>query len=97
MHLNRITSAKATKLLFFFYFIVRFLMKSDDDMFINIPNIKHLLLGGSVPAYAVTQHLFEREPNGTYRNESPLNSTLKFVMGLSHIMPSVVRDESNKW
>ncbi|KAH8330988.1 hypothetical protein KR067_009881, partial [Drosophila pandora] len=44
-----------------------YVFKTDDDAFVNVPNLLHILLGGTVPAY---------------ENQQRLNATLGVLMGL---------------
>lgn len=45
-------------------------MKCDDDTFVNVPNLLHVLLGGTMPAYNATIHMFDQN---TIRTRSPRN------------------------
>ncbi|XP_017125126.1 beta-1,3-galactosyltransferase 1 [Drosophila elegans] len=47
-----------------------FLLKCDDDSFINVPNLLHFLLGGTIPLYRDTM---EYHFQNTYKVRSPWN------------------------
>lgn len=39
---------------------VKYLMKCDDDTFVNVPNLLHVLLGGTVPVYNATVQEYDQ-------------------------------------
>lgn len=58
------------KVSFFPVFTVHFVMKCDDDSFVNVPNLIHFLLGGTIPVYSATLHHYNQR---TVRTRSPIN------------------------
>lgn len=54
----------------FFSFTVHFVMKCDDDSFVNVPNLIHFLLGGTIPVYSATLHHYNEQ---TVRTRLPIN------------------------
>lgn len=81
------------------YFEVRFLMKCDDDTFVNVPNLLHVLLGGTVPVYVatLTQHEMHitREKSYGFRLSRSMMENLLIGHRFCHIKPVV--NVSSKW
>ncbi|XP_067645892.1 beta-1,3-galactosyltransferase 5-like [Eurosta solidaginis] len=74
-----------------------FFVKADDDTFLNIPNLLHYLLGGTLPLYNETIDLYDSR---TYRVLSPgnrLNSTKNYLGGHLFCSSRPVAVLSNKW
>lgn len=69
-------------------------MKTDDDVFINIPNLFHILLGGSLPAYEETSDLFEDDKT---LDITRAISHKHFILGKKHFQPKTIRDSDSKW
>ncbi|KAH8319102.1 hypothetical protein KR067_008952, partial [Drosophila pandora] len=70
-----------------------FFLKCDDDSFVNIPNLLHYLLGGTIPLYKDTLEYYDRV---TYKPTDRLNRTKNLIMGhkFCNVLPS--RDVSDK-
>ncbi|XP_053952543.1 beta-1,3-galactosyltransferase 1-like [Anastrepha ludens] len=74
-----------------------FFMKADDDTFLNMPNLLHYLLGGTLPLYNETLDLYDSH---TYRVLSPrnrFNRTLNYLGGHLFCSSRPVSVLSNKW
>ncbi|XP_004533420.1 beta-1,3-galactosyltransferase 1 [Ceratitis capitata] len=74
-----------------------FFMKADDDTFLNMPNLLHYLLGGTIPLYNDTMDLYDTH---TYRVLSPrnrFNSTRNYLGGHLFCSSRPVSVISNKW
>jgi beta-1,3-galactosyltransferase 1 len=54
-------------------------MKCDDDSFINVPNLIHTLLGGTVPLYSSTSKFFSK--SFPLKNESRVENSDYLIMG----------------
>lgn len=83
---------------------VKFVMKCDDDTFLNLPNLVHVLLGGTVPIYQDTLSLYshaeqqeQQEQLQMERRErkSPLPANL--LMGFLFRNAKPIRDVTSKW
>lgn len=72
-------------------------MKCDDDSFVNVPNLIHFLLGGTIPVYLATLHHYN---DRTVRTRSPINR-LKYQKNLlvgslfCHVKP--ISNYRSKW
>lgn len=71
---------------------VKYVMKCDDDTFLNVPNLMHVLLGGTVPIYQDTVKLYTE---ATARRHSWTDSTS--LMGFLFHNARPIRDVSSKW
>ncbi|SPP75739.1 beta-1,3-galactosyltransferase 1 [Drosophila guanche] len=74
-----------------------YFLKCDDDTFVNVPNLLHFLLGGSVPLYNDTLDYHDRY---TYLVKSPqnrLNDTNEVMYGHQFCNVVPVNDVSSKW
>lgn len=73
-------------------------MKSDDDTFVHVPNLLHMLLGGTIPAYNATFGTFDKN---TFKTRAPQNrvrtSNGNVLIGKRFCNASPILDRSNKW
>lgn len=76
---------------------VAFVMKCDDDTFVNIPNLLHYLLGGTVPLYNDTIDWYDQHTVEVMSNRNRLNITSDLLTGYLFCGVSPVADVSNKW
>lgn len=74
----------------------KFLMKCDDDTFVNIPNLLHILLGGTIPVYNSTIEFFDPI---TIKVLSPSNRliTKNLLTGYLFCMVKPIADITSKW
>lgn len=77
--------------------VVRFVMKCDDDMFLNVPNLLHVLLGGTVPAYAASKQYFDRQASQTLSEKNRLKQQERLLLGFAHCGGKIIRSIFNKW
>lgn len=68
-------------------------MKIDDDIFLNVPNLIHFLLGGSIPVYSVTKNLYD---NAT-AEEKRLIDYEGLLLGFRSSGGIVFRSPKSKW
>lgn len=79
------------------YFPVKYSMKCDDDTFVNVPNLIHVLLGGTVPAYKATRHHYNELTMDTLSPKNRLTRSDLLLIGqrIDHAEP--ITDYKSKW
>jgi hypothetical protein len=80
----------------FFFLSVKFLVKCDDDTFLNIPNLLHVLTGGTIPIYNSTIAFYDKLSinNKVKRNRL---QTKNVLTGFLFCGVKPVSDPANKW
>ncbi|CAD7082475.1 unnamed protein product [Hermetia illucens] len=76
---------------------VRFVMKCDDDTFVHIPNLLHILLGGTVPIYNSTLEYFDAENVNVLASKNRLTQDKDLLMGYMFCFVKPVATVGNKW
>lgn len=71
---------------------VKYVMKCDDDTFLNVPNLMHVLMGGTVPVYSDTFKLYSPK---TINKSSWTDSAS--LMGYLFHNARPIRDVTSKW
>lgn len=71
-------------------------MKCDDDMFVNIPNLIHVLLGGTVPIYKATLKAYDKFSVMFRDNANRLMMTKELLLGSKFCFSRPIRYKS-KW
>lgn len=66
-------------------------MKTDDDLFLNVPNLIHVLLGGNVPVYQSTSSFYDN------LSVERLVETKDLILGYKHCSVKPVTDVKSKW
>ncbi|XP_031634332.1 beta-1,3-galactosyltransferase 1-like [Contarinia nasturtii] len=80
---------------------VKFIMKADEDTFVNVPNLIHFLLGGTIPVYNATLNRYVEQYKENIMDVLHSNSRLSYeedlLIGcrLCSIMPCSVPED--KW
>lgn len=74
-------------------------MKCDDDTFVNVPNLIHVLLGGSVPVYVASlvqydERTFRKKKFGYQLRDSMAANVL---MGHRFCRTKPIANASSKW
>lgn len=72
-------------------------MKCDDDTFVNIPNLIHILMGGTVPVYNATIQEYDQ---GSIKVKSPKNRLNKYsnlLLGSRFCNSKPIANVSSKW
>lgn len=85
------------KLFDFLLISVNFFMKCDDDTFVNVPNLVHFLLGGTIPAYRATLHLYNQETVRTLSSKNRLMDYEDLLIGNRFCRSKPISDFRNKW
>uniref|UniRef100_A0A1I8QF63 Hexosyltransferase n=2 Tax=Stomoxys calcitrans TaxID=35570 RepID=A0A1I8QF63_STOCA len=74
-----------------------FFMKVDDDTFVNVPNLLHFLLGGTVPLYNDTLDYYDSKSYQTLSAANRLNATVNYMVGYKFCKASVLSNVKSKW
>lgn len=72
-------------------------MKCDDDSFVNVPNLLHILLGGTMPAYNATVHEFDQDTINTRLAKNRLSRSKGLLVGTMFCNSKPVANTSSKW
>lgn len=80
-------------------FAVQFIMKCDDDTFVNVPNLLHVLLGGTVPVYIATlmQYDVHKVHVKPFVNRLHYSMVKKLLMGHRFCHTKPIVNASSKW
>lgn len=72
-------------------------MKCDDDSFINIPNLIHVLMGGTIPVYTSTITLYDSRTIDVRSKKNRLNADRNLLTGFLFCEVRPIADAKNKW
>lgn len=75
----------------------QFLMKCDDDTFVNVPNLLHYLIGGTIPIYNATVQYHDIISYKVMSPANRLNLLHNFLMGYMFCFVKPVANISSKW
>ncbi|EDW01527.1 beta-1,3-galactosyltransferase 1 [Drosophila grimshawi] len=74
-----------------------YFLKCDDDTFVNVPNLLHFLLGGTVPLYNDTLDYHDRSSVLVMSQKNRLNATSGVMRGHQFCNVVPVSDVTSKW
>ncbi|XP_030388530.1 beta-1,3-galactosyltransferase 1 [Scaptodrosophila lebanonensis] len=74
-----------------------FFLKCDDDTFVNVPNLLHFLLGGTLPLYNDTLEYYDVLTAMVMSPENRLNATKGIMRGHQFCSARPVSNVTNKW
>lgn len=74
-----------------------YFLKCDDDTFVNVPNLLHFLLGGTVPLYNDTLDYHDRSSFQVMFPHNRLNATTGIMRGHQFCNVVPVSDVTSKW
>lgn len=78
-------------------FSVKYVMKVDDDVFVNVPNLIHYLLGGTIPALNGTLQYYNKQTVHTHLEMNRFKFQENTVVGFLLCRPKPITDYENKW
>lgn len=76
---------------------VKFIMKCDDDTFVNIPNLVHVLLGGTLPVYKATISFYDKISVNAKSARNRLAENKYLLMGYKFCSVKPVSDITSKY
>lgn len=76
---------------------VKYIMKCDDDTFINVPNLIHVLLGGTIPIYKSTIPFYDKDSILVMKQKNRLPKTKKLLLGYKFCNAKKISDPRSKW
>ncbi|XP_050089216.1 acetylgalactosaminyl-O-glycosyl-glycoprotein beta-1,3-N-acetylglucosaminyltransferase-like [Anopheles aquasalis] len=77
---------------------VKFLMKCDDDTFVNVPNLVHVLLGGTVPLYKAAISFYDTNSVAVKSSKNRLVTEGNHLLtGFLFCEAKPIGDTSSKW
>lgn len=82
---------------FFLCITVKFIMKCDDDTFVNVPNLIHFLLGGTVPIYNSTLQRYNQETVRILSSKNRLSQYKDLLIGYQFCKSKPISDFRSKW
>lgn len=72
-------------------------MKCDDDSFVNIPNLVHFLLGGTIPVYEATLHQYNAQTVDALSPKNRLTRYENLLIGARFCHSKPIIDYRSKW
>lgn len=82
---------------FFSTLLVKFIMKCDDDSFVNVPNLIHVLLGGTLPVYKATISFYDKISVNAKSGKNRLAENKYLLMGYKFCSAKPISDVTSKW
>lgn len=72
-------------------------MKCDDDSFVNVPNLIHVLLGGTLPVYKSTISFYDKVSVNAIAGRNRLAESNFLLMGYKFCSARPISDVTSKW
>jgi len=72
-------------------------MKCDDDTFVNVPNLIHVLLGGTIPVYKSTISYFDKVTINAKSAKNRLTENKYLLAGFKFCGAKPISDATSKW
>lgn len=76
---------------------VKYIMKCDDDTFVNVPNLLQVLLGGTVPLYKASVPFYDRNTVAVKSAKNRLVQVRRLLTGFLFCEAKPITDTSSKW
>lgn len=91
------TISDPMRFLFFYVFSVKYIMKCDDDTFVNVPNLLQVLLGGTVPLYRASIPFYDKNSIDVKSSRNRLAEVKRLLTGFLFCEAKPIGDTSSKW
>uniref|UniRef100_A0A336LD06 Hexosyltransferase n=1 Tax=Culicoides sonorensis TaxID=179676 RepID=A0A336LD06_CULSO len=75
---------------------VKFYIKTDDDIFLNVPNLIHTLIGGTIPAYSSLKYFYNDRTIDVLNTKNRIEMKKGLLMGDLWYLTPVLRNPSLK-
>lgn len=72
-------------------------MKCDDDTFVNVPNLIHFLLGGTIPVYSATIQHYNQRTVRTLQSINRLKYHKDILVGSLFCHAKPISNYRSKW
>lgn len=72
-------------------------MKCDDDSFVNVPNLLHVLLGGTLPVYTSTISFYDKLSVNAKSTRNRLAENKYLLLGYKFCSARPISDVTSKW
>ncbi|XP_058812389.1 uncharacterized protein LOC131676957 isoform X2 [Topomyia yanbarensis] len=76
---------------------VKYIMKCDDDTFVNVPNLLQVLLGGTVPLYKASIPFYDRNTVAVMSQKNRMVEVKRLLTGFLFCEVKPIADTSSKW
>ncbi|KXJ77988.1 hypothetical protein RP20_CCG005984 [Aedes albopictus] len=76
---------------------VKYIMKCDDDTFVNVPNLLQVLLGGTVPVYKASIPFYDKNTIDVRSSKNRLAEMKRLLTGFLFCEAKPIGDTSSKW
>lgn len=77
--------------------LVKYVMKSDDDTFVNVPNLLHVLLGGTLPIYNDTYFFHDDVSVNVLSPKNRIVKSKYLLLGCKFCESKPIVDVKSKW
>jgi beta-1,3-galactosyltransferase 1 len=72
-------------------------MKCDDDSFVNVPNLIHILLGGTLPVYKSTLQYYDKDTVQVTKSRNRILDNKHLLLGYKFCKARKIVDVTSKW
>lgn len=77
------------------FLVAKFLLKADDDSFINVPNLIQILLGGTIPIYKSA--IYTLDAKSPLKDENLVKNTENLLLGVLYPDSTVTRRTDDRF
>lgn len=95
--MNRISIKFMSNALLIMLVLVKYIMKCDDDTFVNVPNLLHVLLGGTLPVLKSTISFYDKISVNAKNSKNRLPESKYLLIGYKFCSAKPISDVTSKW